>query len=83
MREGDPPSARGRAADAAVLPPEDIVARIGGDEFVALTRSGAADTITMIEKRLARRFTDYNAASTKPYQVACSFGGYLVNADSN
>lgn len=61
---------------------EDIVARIGGDEFVALTRSGAADTITMIEQRLARRFTDYNAASTKPYQVACSFGGYLVNADS-
>jgi diguanylate cyclase (GGDEF)-like protein len=58
---------------------EDIVARIGGDEFVALTPGGAQDTLTVIEQRVARRFAEFNATSGKPYLVACSLGGYLVD----
>jgi diguanylate cyclase (GGDEF)-like protein len=59
---------------------EDIVARIGGDEFVALTRSGVQETLAMIETRVAHCFSQYNASSGKPYAVACSLGGHLVHA---
>ncbi len=61
---------------------EDIVARIGGDEFVALTRSGVKDSLSLIEQRVAKNFSEYNATSGKPYVVNCSLGGYLVRADS-
>ncbi|MES2584057.1 MAG: GGDEF domain-containing protein [Pseudomonadota bacterium] len=61
---------------------EDIVSRIGGDEFVVLTRSGVQDSLDLIEQRVGKHFAEYNATGTKPYSVNCSLGGYLVPADS-
>ena len=61
---------------------EDIVSRIGGDEFVVLTRSGVQESLGRIEQRAAKHFAEYNATSGKPYSVNCSLGGYLVSNDS-
>ena len=61
---------------------DDIVSRIGGDEFVVLTRSGSLDSLPEIERRLDKRFDEFNAASGKPYRVGCGLGGRLIQADS-
>lgn len=61
---------------------DDIVSRIGGDEFVVLTRSSNLESLPEIERRLAKRFEEFNAGSGKPYAVGCSLGGYLMPADS-
>jgi diguanylate cyclase (GGDEF)-like protein len=61
---------------------DDIVSRIGGDEFVVLTRIHNLDSLPEIEKRLAKAFDDYNAACGKPYALGCSVGGYVIPVDS-
>lgn len=61
---------------------DDIVSRIGGDEFVVLTRIHNLDSLPEIEKRLTRAFDDYNATSGKAYPVGCSVGGYVIPVDS-
>jgi diguanylate cyclase (GGDEF)-like protein len=61
---------------------DDIVSRIGGDEFVVLTRIHNLDSLPEIEKRLTKAFDDYNVASGKAYGVGCSLGGYVIPIDS-
>lgn len=61
---------------------DDIVSRIGGDEFVVLTRAGSLDSLPEIERRLNRRFEEFNQGSGKPYEVGCSLGGTVIAADS-
>ena len=61
-----------------VLREEDIIGRIGGDEFVAFVSvekaSGGADVV----RRIRRKFDDYNNLKNHPYSISCSVGTVLL-----
>ena len=59
----------------------DIIARIGGDEFVVLIISAPDDIDEKIAERLQNKFDEYNAHSGKPYRLAISFGFVAFERD--
>lgn len=52
----------------------DIVARFGGDEFVAMMINVADSGSDKIHERIEKSLTDYNETNEKPYPVAASCG---------
>ena len=61
---------------------DDIVSRIGGDEFAVLSRADNLESLPDIERRLDARFEAFNLAARKPYRLGCSLGGIVIAADS-
>jgi diguanylate cyclase (GGDEF)-like protein/PAS domain S-box-containing protein len=57
----------------------DIVARLGGDEYAILMTSASEQTEEIINARLQQKIAAYNAASTKPYDLALSIGVYKID----
>jgi two-component system, cell cycle response regulator len=57
----------------------DIVARFGGDEFVALAHLHSELDIETLSARLREHLREFNAARTRPYQVDLSIGATLVD----
>jgi diguanylate cyclase (GGDEF)-like protein len=56
----------------------DIIARIGGDEFVALAHiNGDAGAVL---QRLSMRLDEFNATATRPYRLSFSVGTAVVDA---
>lgn len=53
---------------------EDIIGRIGGDEFAVFSTVKANDNAGQLEERLRSAFKEYNAGKPHPYQVNCSIG---------
>jgi diguanylate cyclase (GGDEF)-like protein len=56
----------------------DIVARFGGDEFVALAHLHSELDIETLSARLREHLREFNAAATRPYQVDLSIGATLI-----
>lgn len=52
----------------------DIVARIGGDEFVLLAIETDDDTAHVLLRRLRERLDHFNAKSERPYRLSLSVG---------
>lgn len=52
----------------------DLIARIGGDEFVALALGAAPEYTSLIVTRLLRNIQDYNIAKARPYSMSLSLG---------
>ncbi len=52
----------------------DIIARWGGDEFVALTVESGEDTKKVISVRLQENLATYNSEESRPYKLSISFG---------
>lgn len=52
----------------------DLVARIGGDEFVVLARVRDGEGAQAFERRLQARIRAHNAESGRPYRVSMSVG---------
>ena len=52
----------------------DIVARIGGDEFVVLAAIGADESAELVVQRLQAKFTASNERRNRPYSVSVSVG---------
>lgn len=52
----------------------DIIARIGGDEFVALLIEADKNDICIITDRLQKRLENYNGNSSRPYKLSISTG---------
>lgn len=72
------------------LPPEAIIARIGGDEYVALVfEEEDSDIQTGYSKdmisRIREHIREYNAKSDKEYMIELSIGAYefLCNQEAN
>ncbi|MET0350398.1 MAG: GGDEF domain-containing protein [Rhizobacter sp.] len=61
---------------------DDVVGRIGGDEFAVLTGASEADGIAAVAARVRRVFDRFNEGSGKPYRLGCSIGGHTLTAAS-
>jgi two-component system, cell cycle response regulator len=57
----------------------DIVARIGGDEFVALAHLHSELDVETLCARLREHLREFNAARTRSYEVDLSIGATLVD----
>jgi diguanylate cyclase (GGDEF)-like protein len=62
---------------------EDIIARIGGDEFTVLTIDASSSCKDTIVKRLKKNLATFNAALKKPYRLSVSFGYSGLNWREN
>jgi diguanylate cyclase (GGDEF)-like protein/PAS domain S-box-containing protein len=52
----------------------DIIARIGGDEFVVIPVGGSEDSVEMIMSRLERSFEAFNSQGVLSYRLSISAG---------
>jgi diguanylate cyclase (GGDEF)-like protein len=52
----------------------DVIARIGGDEFVILPVGDSRDTVEMISTRLKKVMDNYNEKSVLEYKISLSVG---------
>ena len=59
----------------------DIVARVGGDEFVVLFEGCEIDVLKRNVARIRERFNAFNASAVKPYPLLCSFGYDLYHPE--
>ncbi|MFA6216598.1 MAG: GGDEF domain-containing response regulator [Candidatus Omnitrophota bacterium] len=60
----------------------DIVARIGGDEFIVLAIDAADDTAEIIRNRTEENIKEHNAAAGSMYQLSVSMGIVSFNSSS-
>ena len=59
---------------------EDLMARIGGDEFIIILEAENKKSILGIIKKLEDIIYQYNIASKKNYSFSCSFGGSVFDS---
>jgi diguanylate cyclase (GGDEF)-like protein len=52
----------------------DIIARIGGDEFVVISVETPEINKNMLTRRLKESLANYNSKSNKPYKLCFSMG---------
>ncbi|MDX1776328.1 MAG: GGDEF domain-containing protein [Desulfobulbales bacterium] len=59
----------------------DIIARIGGDEFVALQMKNPENFLTISSDRLQETIRNHNAKSQKPYKISLSLGSVVYSPE--
>ncbi|MBN2503899.1 MAG: diguanylate cyclase [Bacilli bacterium] len=57
----------------------DIIARMGGDEFVAIIDTDSKQVLEEVLDRIKNGFAEYNKNKTTEYSVNCSFGADIYN----
>ncbi|MDP2158257.1 MAG: GGDEF domain-containing protein, partial [Nitrospirota bacterium] len=60
----------------------DIIARVGGDEFVAVPVGTTGETVNIITGRINRNIELSNAEKARPYRLSLSFGIVEYSPDS-
>jgi len=58
----------------SVIGPEDIIARMGGDEFIVILNTEDAQKLEAIRSLILERLEKYNLGFGKPYQIGLSVG---------
>lgn len=57
---------------------EDIIGRMGGDEFIVFASVEAKEMSEQIEARLRAKIEEYNKDNPHPYTLSCSIGSVLL-----
>ncbi len=65
------------------IPEDAAIARIGGDEYVALVVADCEDGCDVLTKRLEKHARDFNMSSDKPFYVEMSAGIYSFTCEKN
>lgn len=60
------------------LKADDLAARIGGDEFLIVTKLNKPNNVKLIIKKIKNEVNKFNANTTKPYKLSISYG-YSIN----
>lgn len=60
----------------------DIIARVGGDEFVAVPVGTTGETVNLITDRINRNVELNNAEKARPYRLSFSFGLVYYSPDT-
>jgi len=82
-KEGDKALANVAEILKATFRSEDIIARIGGDEFTVLTIDASPFCKDTIVQRFKKNLATFNAAMKKPYRLSVSFGYSGLNWREN
>jgi len=61
----------------------DIISRVGGDEFAALTVQGERSTEQIIKDRLIHKVEDFNRTENRPYSLSLSVGVIYSDPDED
>lgn len=80
--EGDQALIRTATILGQAFGPDDIVARLSGDEFTIIVPDAFPDDLAAIRKRLHQRFEKHAKASRKPYKLSISLGGAYYDPKS-
>ncbi|MDD3106276.1 MAG: diguanylate cyclase [Bacilli bacterium] len=67
----------------SILFPSDVLARVGGDEFVILSMQTSNDQLNILNMKLKEAFSIYNDISNKPYQITVSTGKAIYSSNFN
>jgi diguanylate cyclase (GGDEF)-like protein len=59
---------------------EDIVGRMGGDEFVVFSSVKSSENSRQLEERIRAKLDEYNSKRLHPYSVAGSIGSVILGA---
>jgi diguanylate cyclase (GGDEF)-like protein len=59
---------------------EDIVGRMGGDEFIVFSSVKSSENSKQLEERIRAKLDDYNSKGFHPYSVAGSIGSVILGA---
>jgi diguanylate cyclase (GGDEF)-like protein len=63
--------------------PDDIVARIGGDEFIIIAANKSTkDEINNLSETIKLNFDKYNSLCTRPYKLSISLGFSVYSPDT-
>jgi diguanylate cyclase (GGDEF)-like protein len=57
---------------------EDIIGRMGGDEFIIFSSIKTKETGEQVANRLRAKIKEYNERNLHPYQVNCSIGSVVL-----
>ena len=58
---------------------EDIVGRMGGDEFAILSSVRSNENVEMLIKRIRANLADYNSKKLHPFEITASIGSVVLN----
>ncbi|MBN1409549.1 MAG: GGDEF domain-containing protein [Spirochaetales bacterium] len=82
-QEGDWAIAQAGYALKRLIRPNDLLARIGGDEFLILCMDPKKDWVDNFNKNIAAELDSVNAASGKQFSLSITFGSVLFRHDTN
>ncbi len=64
-----------------VIMKNEIIVRMGGDEFIIITNYETKQELDLIVDKLREAFMEYNHQSDKSYKIECSFGADLFSSE--
>jgi diguanylate cyclase (GGDEF)-like protein len=61
---------------------EDIIGRVGGDEFVVFSSVKSEKNSMQVEKRIREKLDEYNSQNLHPYKVMGSIGSVVLDSST-